>query len=106
MRKFRTCSRRSLPFRLLVILAGAFLLLAAFAPYANADCPACIRFYDFEGPNATLGLGSHPPAIEQGNVAPFAIVFQNDNGTPYSGSNLSAESAPTVGATNFPAGAN
>ena len=49
MRKFKTCSRRSLPFRLLVILAGAFLLLAAFAPRANADCPACIRFYDFEG---------------------------------------------------------
>ena len=44
MRKFKTCSRRSLPFRLLVILAGAFLLLAAFAPCANADVTPLLRF--------------------------------------------------------------
>ena len=48
MRKFKTCSRRSLPFRSL-IFTGALMLLAAFAPCANADCPACIRFYDWEG---------------------------------------------------------
>ena len=109
MRKFKTCSRRSLPFRLLVILAGAFLLLAAFAPCANADCPACIRFYDFEAPVVPpdpVGLGSHPPAIEQGEVAPFALLFQNDDGTPYTVGNLSAESAPVVGNTNLPVGAN
>ena len=105
MRKFRTCSRRSLAFRLLVILAGAFLLLAAFAPCANADCPACIRFYDMEGAGVVVGQGSHQPAIEQGDVPPFAFLLQNDDGTPYSLANLSAENAPTVGATNFPAGA-
>ena len=67
MRKFKTCSRRSLPFRLLVILAGALLLLAAFAPRANADCPACIRYYDFEGPVVRLSqVHSHVPALEQG----------------------------------------
>jgi len=108
MPKLKTCSRRSLPFRLLVILAGAFLLLAAFAPYANADCPACIRFYDFEAPVTppeNVGLGSHMPALEQGEVAPFALLFQNDDGTPYNLNNLSAESAPTVGNTNLPVGA-
>ena len=109
MRKFKTCSRRSLPFRLLVILAGAFLLLAAFAPCANADCPACIRYYDFEGPTPPpeiVNRGSHVPAIEQGDVPPFALLFQNNDGTPYSILNLSAESAPVVGNTNLPAGAN
>jgi hypothetical protein len=106
MQKFKTCSRRSLPFRLLVILAGAFLLLAAFAPCANADCPACIRFYDFEGAGVVVGQGSHPPALEQGELAPFAILFQNDDGTPYTLGNLSAENAPLVGNTNKPAGSN
>jgi hypothetical protein len=106
MRKFKTCSRRSLPFRLLVILAGTFLLLAAFAPRANADCPACIRFYDMEGAGVVVGQGSHQPAIEQGDLPPFAFLFQNDDGTPYSLTNLSAESAPVVGNTNLPVGAN
>ena len=106
MPELKTCSRRSLPFRLLVIFAGAFLLLATFAPSANADCPACIRFYDMEG--LTVGVvnqGSHPPAIEQGDVAPFAFLLQNDNGTPYSIINLSAEVNNPVGLVNLPAGA-
>src|SRR3954470_24330251 len=104
MRKFKTCSSRSLPFRLLVIVAGALVLLGAFAPSANADCPACIRFYDFEGAGVPVGRGSHQPALEQGELPPFSIDFQNDNGTPYNLGNLSAESAPTVGNTNKPAG--
>ena len=109
MRKFKTCSRRSLPFRLLVSLAGALLLLAAFAPRANADCPACIRFYDFEAPlvpPSAVGVGSHPPALEQGEVAPFALLFQNDDGTPYTIGNILGVSDPVVGGTNFPLGAN
>ena len=108
MRKFKTCSRRSLPFRLLVILAGALLLLAAFAPRANADCPACIRFYDMEAPVGSFGIGqgSHPPAIEQGDVAPFAFLLQNNDGTPYSILNISGEVGNPIGAINFPAGAN
>lgn len=108
MRKFKTCSRRSLPFRLLVILAGAFLLLAAFAPYANADCPACIRFYDMENPGVgdVVGRGSHPPAIEQGDVAPFAFLLQNNNGTPYTIGNISAEIGNPIGGLNLPVGAN
>jgi len=107
-RKFKTCSRRSLPFRLLVILAGALLLLAAFAPCANADCPACIRYYDFEGPTPPpefINRGSHQPAIEQGDLAPRALLFQNDDGTPYTVSNLTANTGLILGNTNRPVGA-
>ena len=43
MRKFKT--RR--PFRLLFVLAGALMLLAAFTPRANADL---IAYFNFEGP--------------------------------------------------------
>jgi hypothetical protein len=88
-----------------VILAGALLLLAAFAPRANADCPACIRFYDFETPGFIVTPGSHQPAIEQGEVAPFALLYQNDDGTVYSAGNLSAENGAILGNTNLPAGA-
>ncbi len=50
MRKFKTCSPRTSPFRLLLILASVLLLLAAFAPRANA---AVIAYFNFE--DATLG---------------------------------------------------
>jgi hypothetical protein len=76
MRKFKTCSRRGLPFRLLVILAGALLLLAVFAPQANADL---LRFYDMEGtdtPPYPVNLDSHTPALETGDQTLFL-----DNGT-------------------------
>ena len=83
MRKIKTSSRRSLPFRLLVIFTGALLLLAAFAPSANADCPACIRFYDFDGIPATppyeVNLDSHMPALEQG---PAFRAFLNTGTDP------------------------
>jgi hypothetical protein len=91
---------------LLVILAGALLLLAAFAPRANADCPACLRFYDFEAPGTIVTPGSHAPAIEQGDVPPFTLLYQNDNGTPYNVGNLMPVSDATVGNTNKPAGSN
>ena len=42
MRKFKRRPPRGLPFRLLLVVAGALLLLAAFAPCANADL---LRFY-------------------------------------------------------------
>ena len=87
MRKFKTCSRRSLPFRLLVILAGALLLLAAFAPRANADCPACIRFYDFEGPAAhltPLAWAPNPPALEQGAGRSLRLPKLTTERCPYS----------------------
>jgi hypothetical protein len=102
MRKFKTCSRRSLPFRLLVILAGALLLLAAFTPCANADL---LRFYDFEGPAVIVNPGSHQPAVEQGDLPPIALQFQNDDGTPYTPTNLSSNTGAILGTTNLPPGA-
>ena len=62
-------SKTHRPLRFLFILAGALLLLAAFAPRANADCPGCIRYYNFEGtPTAPypVNLASHVPAFEVG----------------------------------------
>src|SRR6266404_5468129 len=59
MRKFKT--RR--PFRLLLILTGSLLLLAALAPRANATL---IAYYNFEGtptPGYPVNLDSHPPAV-------------------------------------------
>jgi hypothetical protein len=46
MRKFKTCSRRSLPFRLFIVLASALLLMAAFVPRANATLIAYFNFED------------------------------------------------------------
>ena len=61
MRKFKTCSRRILPFRLLVILAGALLLIAALAPKANA---AVLIYFNFE--DNPIGPGYDHAADVQG----------------------------------------
>src|SRR5262245_60718183 len=110
MREFKTRLPRTLPFRLFLVLAGALLLLlAAFAPRANADCPGCIRFYDMEAPVTPafgIGLGSHPPSIEQGNVPPFSFQILNDDGTAYNAGNISGEINHPVGSINLPVGAN
>src|SRR5436190_5203053 len=82
MRKFKTPSVRSLPCHLLLCLAGAFLLIAAFAPSANANCPSCIRYYNFEGaPTAPypVNLDSHIPAFE---VGPAFRMFLNTGTDP------------------------
>ena len=47
MRKLRTSHPRSLPSRLILIVAGALMLIAAFAPRANAQL---IAYFNFEGP--------------------------------------------------------
>jgi hypothetical protein len=63
MRKFKKCRPRNLTFRLLWVVAGALLLLAAFAPRANADL---IAYYNFEGPDTPgfpVNLDSHAPAF-------------------------------------------
>ena len=80
MRKFKTRRPHSLPFRLLVILAGALLLLAAFAPCANAQ--GLLRFYDFEatGTGYPVNLGSHFPAQQTG----FTLNLESTTGgIPY-----------------------
>lgn len=47
MRKLRIRHPRSLPSRLILIVAGALMLIAAFAPRANAQL---IAYFNFEGP--------------------------------------------------------
>jgi hypothetical protein len=82
MRKFKTRRTRGSPFRLFLVVTGGLLLLAAFAPSADADCPACIRFYDFEGAPTSpypVGLNSDPPALEQG---PAFRAFLNTGTNP------------------------
>jgi hypothetical protein len=91
MRKFKRRQPRGLPFRLLVILAGALLLLAAFAPCANAQ--GLLRFYDFDGipptPPYPVNLDSHKPALEQGPA--FVLTLTNTNGDPFPFPRTSAE---------------
>ena len=63
MRKFKRFRSCLLSFRLLPMLAGALMLLAAFASRANADL---IAYYNFEGPPTAgfpVNLDSHPPAF-------------------------------------------
>jgi hypothetical protein len=80
MRKFKRFPPRSLWFRSLLILAGAFALLAAFTPQANAQF--LIRYYDMEGapdtPPYPVNLDSHVPAVEIGAGTTLFL----DNGTP------------------------
>ena len=94
MRKLKTCSRRGLPFRLLMIVSGALLLLAAFVPCAKADL---LRFYDFEAPNGPYGVGlnSDPPALEQGGGT-FALSLQDSTGAPYPVGNTFRSPGPGI----------
>jgi hypothetical protein len=83
MRKFMRFPPRTLWFRSLLILAGALLLLAAFAPRANADL---IRFYNFEGmatPPYPVNLFSHAPAIETGLNTNLTLRGTIPPGNPY-----------------------
>jgi hypothetical protein len=67
MRKFKRFPPRTLRFRSLLILAGAFALLAAFAPCANA---ALIAYFNFEGP-------ADPPfPVDMTSNPPGAVITQ------------------------------
>src|SRR5260370_33488434 len=97
MRKIKRFRPRALPFRFLLILAGAFLLLAAFAPRANATL---IRYYNFEGtPTAPypVNLDSHFPAAE---IGPGFRLFLNTGTNPL----LAATGAYPPGSTSAEAG--
>jgi hypothetical protein len=80
MGKFKRFPPRTLRFRSLLILAGAFALLAAFTPRANAQ--GLLLYYNMEGlvvtPPYDVNLDSHPPALVAG---PGTTLFM-DNGTP------------------------
>ena len=62
MKKFKTCRSRALPFRLLLILAGALLLTAAFVPRADAFVVSYFNFEDSNLPNppGTLHIDPTP----------------------------------------------
>jgi hypothetical protein len=101
MRKFKPFPPRTLRFRSLLILAGALMLLAAFAPRANA---ALIRFYDFEGPDTPpypVGLQSNIPALETGAATTLFL----DNGTPGVPFSVASTSQEAGLPLNVPAGA-
>jgi hypothetical protein len=85
MRKFMRSPPRTLRFRSLLILAGAFALLAAFTPRANAGL---LFYYNMEGlvvtPPYDVNLDSHPPALMVG--AGTTLLMDNGTfGTPYPG---------------------
>ena len=92
MRKFKRFPPRTLRFRSLLILAGAFALLAAFTPWANA---ALIRYYNMEGVEPTppypVNLDSHPPAIEIGGLGRTLDLDNGNPGVPYPSTRTSAE---------------
>ena len=95
MRKFKRFPPRTLRFRSLLILTGAFALLAAFTPCTNA---ALIRYYNMEGVEPTppydVNLQSHLPAIELG--AATALLMDNGTfGTPFN----PARNVPATGLT-------
>lgn len=83
MRKFMRFTLRTLWFRSLLILAGAFVLLAAFTPRANAQ--GLIRYYNMEGVVPTdpypVNLQSNPPAFENGPGTELELT--TDTGIPF-----------------------
>ena len=76
MRKLKTCRLRSLPFRLLLIVAGTALLMAAFAPRARADLIAYFNFEGPAGPPFPVNLGSQVPP---GAVNTIIVTNYNAN---------------------------
>lgn len=98
MRQFK----RHRLFSSILILGGALALLAAFAPRANADCPSCIRYYNFEStPTAPypVNLDSHAPAFE---VGPAFRMFLQTGTNPTLAATGAYPSANTLIAPGIP----
>jgi hypothetical protein len=78
MRKFKRFPPRGLRFRSTLILTGALMFLAAFAPRAKADL---IAYYNFEGPDTPgfpVNLDSHAPAFfSSGNT--LTLTFNTNS---------------------------
>ena len=75
IRTLKTCRPHSLPFRFLLVAAGALMLMAALAPSANAQ--SLIAYYNFED-----GFRGGPPdytaepiAFVQASMVPAARVL-------------------------------
>jgi hypothetical protein len=87
MRKCKQFPRRALRFRSLLILTGALMVLAAFAPRAKADL---IAYFNFEGPPTApypVNLESQVPP----GFATTTLILTDENGNPYPAANTSAE---------------
>jgi hypothetical protein len=92
MGRFKVRQLRSLRFRLPLVVAGAFALLATFSPPANA---ALIRYYNMEGVTVTppypVNLDSHLPAVEVGAGTNTLFLDNGTPGVPYPSTRTSAE---------------
>jgi hypothetical protein len=83
MRKFKRFPPRGLRFRSLLILTGTLMLLAAFAPRANADL---IAYFNFEGPATPpypVNLASQVPP----GFATTTLILTDEAGNPYPAAN-------------------
>jgi hypothetical protein len=79
MRKFKRFPPRGLRFRSLLILTGALMLLAAFAPKANADL---IAYFNFDGPATPpypVNLASQVPP----GFATTTLILTDEAGNPF-----------------------
>jgi hypothetical protein len=63
MREFKTRQSRALPFRLFLVVTGALMLLAAFAPSAKADI---IAYFNFEDAGAIGNAPDFTSEFDQG----------------------------------------
>jgi hypothetical protein len=87
MRKFKQIPRHGLLFRSLLILAGALMVLAVFAPRANADL---IAYFNFEGPPTApypVNLMSQVPP----GFATTTLQLTAGSGNPYPTGNTTSE---------------
>ena len=73
MRKFKRLRRRALPFRLLLVVAGALLLAGAFVPRTHAAPIAYWNFEDGGVENGPVNLISDAPGILGWVLVPFGI---------------------------------
>ena len=97
IRMSKTCRPHGLPFRSLLVVAGALLLMFAFAPRAKAQL---IVYYNFED----AAPGGPPDFTSEGNIAFFGVGSPNgDRPISTNYSPLSMLTVPSTGTQNkFP----
>ena len=87
----KTCRPHGLPFRSLLVVAGALLLMFAFAPRAKAQL---IVYYNFED----AAPGGPPDFTSEGNIAFFGVGSPNgDRPISTNYSPLSMLTVPSTG---------
>jgi hypothetical protein len=91
MRKFKTRSPRTLPFRLFLVLAGALMLMGAFVPQANATV---LVYWNFEdavtggAPDLTSDVVGAPDFNPGGGLQLTTITIGGPSGDFASGPGL------------------